>query len=146
MPGGAFGQIRGRERVLPVDIDMPSHERAEPGDVFVANRISLSAQLLQRGINVDRVPENNAVQDDAQGAELVFHPFPVSLEQFASATVEYLLGERVPSLLEVAHSLDAAPVGLTVDDRQDVEGLEDAAVGGDRLAQGGGGAHRVAAP
>lgn len=55
----------------------------------------------------------------------------VSLEQFASATVEYLLGERVPSLLEVAHSLDAAPVGLTVDDRQDVEGLEDAAVGGD---------------
>ena len=52
--------------------------------------------------------------------------------------MEYLLGERVPSFLEVAHSFDAAPVRRAVDDRQDVEGLEDAAVDGDRLGQGGG--------
>src|SRR6476469_580873 len=87
---------------------------------------------------VDRIPKNDAIQNNAQSAELVLHPFPVSLEQLAPAAVEYFLGECVPSLLEVAHSFDAAPVGFAVDDRQDVEGFEDAAVGGDCLAQSGG--------
>jgi hypothetical protein len=52
--------------------------------------------------------------------------------------VEYFPSQGVSSFLEVAHSFDAAPVGFAVDDRQDVQGLEDASVGGDRLAQRGG--------
>ena len=57
----------------------------------------------------------------------VFHSFAVSLEEFAAAAVEDLLGERVPSFLEVAHSFDAAPVGFAVDDLQEMEGFADAA-------------------
>jgi hypothetical protein len=125
------------KRVFPVDVDMVSHERAEACDIFVSHGVALSAQPAEGGVDIDGVPENDAVQNDTQRAKRV-HSFPVSLEQFAAASVEYLLGERVPSFLEVAHSFDAAPVGRAVDDRQDVEGFEDAAVGGDCLGQGGG--------
>jgi len=121
-----------------VDVDVVSHERTESCNVFVSHGVSLGSQLAQCRVDIDGVPENDAVQNDTQRAELVFHSFPVPLEQFAAAPVEYLLGERVPSLLQVAHSFDAAPVRFAVDDRQDMEGFEDAAVSGDRLGQGGG--------
>ena len=121
------------KKYFPWTFDVASHERAETCDIFVSHGISLGPQLVQGGVDIDGVPENDAVQNDTQRAKLILHSFPIPLEQFAAAAVEYLLGERVPSFLEVAHSLDAAPVGRAVDDLEDVEGFEDAAVGGDRL-------------
>lgn len=107
-----------------MDVDVVSHERAEACDVFVSHGVSLGAQPVEGGVGIDGVPQNDAVQGDTQRAKLVFHSFPVSLEQFAAASVEHLLAERVPSFLQVAHSLDAAPAGWAVDDLQDVEGLK----------------------
>jgi hypothetical protein len=89
-----------------VDVDVVSHEGTESCDVFVSHGVSLGSQLAQCRVDIDRIPENDAVQNDAQRAELVFHSFPVPLEQFAAASVEYLLGERVPSFLEVAPGPD----------------------------------------
>jgi hypothetical protein len=45
---------------------MLSHERAEPGDIFVPDGIALGAQLVQSSIDIDRVPQHNAIQDDTQ--------------------------------------------------------------------------------
>jgi hypothetical protein len=50
-----------------------------------------------------------------------------------------LAGQGVAAFLQVADALDVAAVGLVhVDVVQDVQRLEDPAVGGDRLAEGGG--------
>jgi len=50
-----------------------------------------------------------------------------------------LAGEGVAAFLEVADALDIAAVGLVdVDVVEDVQGLEDPAVGGDGLAGRGG--------
>ena len=76
MPGGggtfaAACGFYGSERVFPVDIDMVSHERAEACDVFVSHGISLGAQLVQGSINIDRIPQNDTVQNDTQCAKLI---------------------------------------------------------------------------
>jgi hypothetical protein len=47
------------------------------------------------------------------------------LEQLPLAAVEHFLGQGVAAFLEVAHCFDAPAVGFTVDDRQDVQGLEE---------------------
>src|SRR6266478_2139033 len=85
LPGsaGAFTGICGdysSEGVFPVDVDVASHERAEARDIFVSHGVSLGAQLVQGGVDIDGVPENDAVQDDTQRAQLVLHSFPVPLE------------------------------------------------------------------
>src|SRR5689334_4093147 len=60
----------------------------------------------------------------------------VPVVELAFPAVADLAGEGVAVLLEVADVLDVAAVGLVdVDELEDVQGLEDPAVGGDRLAQ-----------
>jgi hypothetical protein len=68
------------------------------------------SELVQGGININRIPENDTVQNDAARGELVFHAL-VALVQLAFLAVEDLGGRRVPAFLQVARGLDVAPVG-----------------------------------
>ena len=63
------------------------------------------AELLERGVHVDGVPQHDAVEHQAERAELVLHPLAVALVQLALGAVEHLAGERVAALLEVADPL-----------------------------------------
>ena len=87
LPGsaGAFAGICGdysSEGVFPVDVDMVPHKRVEACDIFVSHGVALGPQPVEGGVDIDGVPENDAVQDDTQRAKLVLHSFPVPLEQF----------------------------------------------------------------
>lgn len=52
---------------------MAASERWEPGDVFVLDGVPGCVELLDRGVHVDGVPEHDAVEREAEGAELVLH-------------------------------------------------------------------------
>jgi len=115
-----------------------AHEGGQPSDVSVGDRVAGGPELFERCVDVDGVPQHDAVEDQAKGSELGLHAGVVALVELALAAVEYLLRQVVATFLEVADALDVAPVGLVVDEGEDVERLEDPPVVGDRLAQRGG--------
>jgi hypothetical protein len=49
---------------------------------------SLRPELVEDGIHVDRVPQNDGVDDQAKGAELVFLALAVALAQLDALAVE----------------------------------------------------------
>jgi len=63
-------------------------ERGQPAHVFLAYRVTPSAQLLDGGIQVPGVPQHDRVQNQAQGAELVLLPFPVRPVDLPAPSVE----------------------------------------------------------
>ena len=75
-------------------------ERGQPGGVLVACLLSLTAELGDGGVGVAGVPQHYGVEYQAEGAELVFLPFPVGLAQLAALAVEDLTGQPVPPLAE----------------------------------------------
>jgi hypothetical protein len=116
---------------------VPGHERGQPGHVLAADRVALAAQLVQGGVPVGGVPQHDAVEHQAQGPQLGLDPRVIALVDVSLAAMEDLPGQPLAALLQVADALDVTPVGLVVEESQDVEGLEDPAPGGDRLAQPG---------
>nr|WP_205717451.1 hypothetical protein [Actinomadura soli] len=121
-------------------------ERREPGHVLLPDRVALGFELADDGVQVDGRPESGAVEDQAERAEPVLKAAFVPVIELAFPAVADLAGQGVAVLLEVADVLDVAPVCLVdVDKLKDVQGLEDPAVGGDGLAEGGGVGRRAGA-
>jgi hypothetical protein len=103
------------------------------------HRIPARPELADGGVQVHRGPQNHAIQDEPQDAELVLQAAFVPVVELVLLAVADLAGEGVAAFLEVADALDVAAVGLVgVDVVEDVQGLEDPAVGGDGLAGRGG--------
>ena len=46
-------------------------------------------EVVQSRIHIERVPENNHIDHQSQGAQLVFLPFPVLLTHFAPPPMEH---------------------------------------------------------
>ena len=63
-------------------------EWGQSGDILVAQVVPLAAKLIQRRVHVDRVPEDDDVHHQAEGAELVLLALAVALSQFAAFAVE----------------------------------------------------------
>ena len=113
-------------------------ERGQPGHVFVPDRVALGLELTDRGVQVDGRPQYHAVQDQAERAELVLQAALVPVVQLALLAVADLAGQGVTTFLQVADPLDVAAVGLVdVDVVEDVQRLEDPAVGGARGSPAG---------
>src|SRR3954469_3028497 len=55
----------------------------EPGDVFGPDLVSLGAELAERRIHVDRVPEHDEVDHEPNRAELVLLALAVALAELA---------------------------------------------------------------
>jgi len=128
---GARGQVREGESIGPVDAQVPAHERGEPGHVLIEDRIALGPELGDRGVQVHRGPQDHAIQDESEHAELIFEPSFVAVEQLALLAVADGAGQVVAAFLQVADVLDVAAIGLVgIDVGQDVQRLEDPAVGG----------------
>jgi len=80
-----------------------------------------------KGLPRQRRETHDGVNDQAEGAELVFLSFAVALAQLATLSVENGPGERVPALGPVELGGDPPTVGLVVEVGEQVEGLGDPA-------------------
>jgi hypothetical protein len=65
------GQVRKLEAVPPQHVDVLPYKRREAGHVLVADVEAFCAQLVHRGIQVPGVEEDDGVEDQAEGADLV---------------------------------------------------------------------------
>ena len=115
------------EGVAAKHVDVLEAERRQAGHVLWAHVEALGAELVQRRVHVDRVPEHDDVDHKAQGPELVLLALAVALAQFAALAVEHSTGKLMPALAAVELHQDAAPVCLVVDVGQQVEALDHAA-------------------
>jgi hypothetical protein len=82
-----------QERIVAGDREVAAAERVEPPDVRVEHRVALGAELAERGVHVDGVPQHDAVDHQPERAELVLHPVVVSLVQLALVAVEHPAAE-----------------------------------------------------
>ena len=86
----------------------------EPANVLGRGTGTLCAQVLQRGVDVDRVPKDDDVQDEPERAELVFLSFAVLLPELPTLAMKYRSGKRMAPLLPVELSQDSTPVVLII--------------------------------
>ena len=125
------------ERVAAEHVDVFVAERRKPGLVFRQNWVALASKLSQDRVRVQRVPQDDHVDDQTEGAELIFLAFAIPLVQLAALAVENVAGQAVPAFAEIELLQGTAPAVLVVDKSQRVDGLVDAADLGDGLRQRG---------
>ena len=59
-----FG-FAGGEGVAAQDVQVAAHERGQPREVLIADRVALGPQLPERSVDVEGVPQHDEVQDQA---------------------------------------------------------------------------------
>lgn len=94
--------------------EVGAHERGQPGDVLIKDGVALGAEGRDGGVEVDGVPQDYAVQDEAEDAELVLQTAFVAVEQFALLAVADGAGQVVAAFLEVADGFDVTAVVSSV--------------------------------
>jgi hypothetical protein len=120
------------EVVAAEEVDVVGPERGEPDDVIVGE--VRFVELGECSVEVAGVPQDNGVEDEPERAKLVFLAGAVGLAELAALAVEHASGEGVAGFLDREAPMDLAAVGVVVvDEREDVEGLGDAAVFGPSL-------------
>jgi hypothetical protein len=85
--------------------------------------------------SINRVPEDNDVDDESQCAELILLSLSIMLSQFASFAMENDPRQAVPILAAVELSKRSPALGLVIDRRQNMDRLVDAADLGHGLCQ-----------
>ena len=78
-------------------------------------REAFAAEAIERRIHVDRVPQDNEIDDETKRPELVFLAFPIALPQFTALAVEDDPRELVATLAAIELDQDAAAVTLVID-------------------------------
>jgi hypothetical protein len=71
-----------------VDAEVPSDEGREPRHVLLQDRVALGSELADGGVEVDGRPQHDAVEHEAEGAELVLQAAFVAVVQLALAAVD----------------------------------------------------------
>ena len=95
-------------------------ERGQPGDVLGPDVEGISPEAIERGVHVDRVPQDDEVHDETERAELVFLSFPIALSQFPALAVEDDPRQLVATFSSVELDEDAAAVALIVNEAQHI--------------------------
>ena len=115
--GKTYGCFRHRFTAHPPTAKRPGHGgRDRPISARGPDTGQATSQIFG-----DRLDNGN----EAQGAELVFHPGVVRAVQFPAAAVEHVPGQVVAAFLQVAHPFQLAAVVGVVGEGQHVQGLED---------------------
>lgn len=68
--------------------------------------------MLNSGVQIAAVPQDDRVQDEAKGAELVFLAFAVGLVNATTPAVADFAGEGVAGFLDGELPVDPAAVGV----------------------------------
>jgi hypothetical protein len=83
--------------------------------------------LLDNGIHLNRVPEDNDVDDETQSAELILLSLSIMLPQFTSFAMENDPRQAVSMLAAIELNQHSSAFRLIIDRRQNMDRLVDAA-------------------
>jgi hypothetical protein len=115
------------ESLAPKHVDVPETERRKTRYVFFQDHMAFRAKLVELGVDVDRVPEHDHIDDQPERAKLVLLAISITLAQFAALAVEYRAGKLMADLATVELDEDATPVGSVVNEPKHVERLDETA-------------------
>lgn len=110
-------------------------KRRNPGDVWLTDVPPFLDKLVERCLDVRRVPERNGVQCQAQSAELLFLLLAVGRPDFAAVAVADAARQPVTELLAVELGEDTAALLLAVDVAEQVQCLDDAMLAAGQIAR-----------
>lgn len=99
--------------------------------------MAVGGEVVERGLDVDGLPEDDDVDHEAEGAELVFLAGLVVLAELAPPAVEDVSGQAVAALASAEEPVDGPPVDGVVAVVEDVEGFDQASEFGQCPAQAG---------
>lgn len=102
---------------------MVAAQRAEPLDVDVVDLQAGGGEVVEGALGVDRVVEDDRVDDQAERAELLLLALAVALAQFAAVAVADVAGERVAALAAIELGEVPPAEGLVVAVVQQVDRL-----------------------
>lgn len=128
------------EAVAAQYVEVAVLEPGQSGDVLVPDLVTLGAELGDRDIDVSGRPKRDGVQDQGEGAELVLHSVPICLVDGPLPAVADIAGELVPGFLDGELIVHLAPTGVVhgAEDGQEVQGLGDPPILGERGPEWGG--------
>lgn len=110
-------------------------ERREPFHVFVGYRHSVFSKFVQGFVHVFGVPQHDCVDDESEGAELVFLAFSVALAELPAVSVEEVSCEGVAAFGAVELGQDSPPVTVVVEVCEQVQRFRYPAEFRDRTAK-----------
>ena len=93
-------------------------EGGKPGHILVPDIETVPPKLSQSGIHINRVPKHDDVDDQSQGAELVFLALAITLPQLAVLAVEGGPRQHVPRLAAIELNQNPAAISLIVEEIQ----------------------------
>src|SRR2546423_9102528 len=82
-------------------------------------------KLRERRVHVDRVPQDDDIEGQAQSAKLILLPFTIALPQLAALPVEDLTGHAVAAFASVELPERRTAATFVIDVRQDMQRLLD---------------------
>lgn len=104
---------------------MTVSQRRQSCHIFFVYGIPLPAKLLQSRFHVNCIPQDNDIEHQAQGAQLVFLSLAVLLTQLATLAMKYLTGQTVAAFSSIELGQYGAPLFFAVDIGQHVQGFVD---------------------
>ena len=69
---------------------MVGAKRRQPGNVLGPDVEAFGTEAIERRIHVDRVPQNDEINDETEGPKLVFLPFAIGRLQFTAPVVKVI--------------------------------------------------------
>lgn len=132
--GGRLGTPAGGLKVAAVGNDVGVCQGRDAGEVLVLHLVPGGAELVDDASNVDGIPDQYGIGEQAEAAGLVHHLFVVTGAEAALVGKEQPLGKDMAELAAVELQLDGVAKRLLLDVAQDVQRLHQAP----ELAQRGG--------
>ena len=77
------------------------NEGGKTPDICFINGVALLSKFRECGIHIDGIPQHEDVDDETKSTQLVFLPFPVSLPQFSTFSVEDFASKTVASFATI---------------------------------------------
>src|SRR5438477_1456352 len=124
-----FGKVK---RVAAQHVYVLKAQWAEPLDIFRANVQSVRLELPERTFHVTRIPQNDGVNDQAEGPELVLLTFSIALRQLPALAMEDSTGEPVTRFAAIELDQNAPAIRFVIDVGEQKKRLCDTADLGDR--------------
>lgn len=132
-----FGHLRGLAagglEIAAVRHDVLSHQRGDAGEFLVRNDVPIGAKPCDDAVDVDRIPDEHGIREEAEATRLVHDFLVVPEAECALVGEEQPFGKRVTELAAVELKLNRPAERLLVNVAEDVDGLNEAAKSRERL-------------
>jgi hypothetical protein len=110
-------------------------EGREASNILRPHRKAFCAKLVQRRVDVERIPENDNIQREAKRTQLVFLALAIVLTQFTPLSMKDGARQLVLVFPSIQLGESAPPFGLIINIGEAVNGLFNASEFSDGLGQ-----------